>query len=339
MPLDIQQEIIRITSEYLEDDLDYYKLSQATKEYKALLNNLCGLNLDVEVGRSDLMFDNGKALGTFWASLCIDEMIRTRQFVRGIDKAIQEHVKVKTPLHILYAGTGPYAALILPIIFRYSKHDIAYTFMEINPFSFQILQDMIPKLGLEDYKIKLIKDDATTHKIDPENKPHIIISETMQNLLAKEQQVPIFLNLMNQVKYDSIFIPEKIELFIGVKEEGIPAEHTQNHHYQKIEKILNISREIMNTENCNGNSIFDGSSFKKKKTVIEEHALRGFSEIVLMTEIQVYKDSRITVNECGLTTPLRIKDIPNKQTHPIVINTQYIISSKPELKYEILDFN
>ena len=137
--MELQKEIIRITSEYFNDHLDYQKLSIASKEYKNLLNGVCGQNMDVENGRNDIDLDNGKALGTFWAALCIDDMIRTRQFIRGINKAIQEKINQQKPLHVLYAGTGPFATLILPFILRYPKEDIKYTLLEINPLSFEIL--------------------------------------------------------------------------------------------------------------------------------------------------------------------------------------------------------
>jgi len=198
--MDIQKKIINVTSEYFEDHIDYMKLSNTTKEYKSVLEGFCNQDMDIEEGRNDIMFDNGKALGTFWAALCLDDMMRTRQFIRGINEAIKEKINTQKPIHILYAGTGPFATLILPFIFRYSKQQIKYTFLEINPFSFKILQNLISKLGLEDYDITLLKADATKYKIDSENEPDIIISETMQNALAKEQQVPIFLNLMSQVK-------------------------------------------------------------------------------------------------------------------------------------------
>ena len=154
--MNIQKEIIRVTSEYFEDNLDYQKLSNTSREFKDLLNEICEQNMDIEDGRNDMEFDNGKALGTFWASLCLDDSIRTRQFVRGINKAIQEKINKKKPLHILYADTGPFATLILPIIFRYSKQEIKYTFLEVNPFSFELLQNIISKLGLKDYDIKLV---------------------------------------------------------------------------------------------------------------------------------------------------------------------------------------
>lgn len=334
--MNIQKEIIRVTSEYFEDTLDYKKLSNSSNEYKYLLNEICGQNMDVENGKNDMEFDNGKALGTFWAALCLDDLIRTRQFVRGINKAIKEKINKQKPLHILYAGTGPFATLMLPIVFRYSKQEIKYTFLEVNPFSFAILQNVISKLGLEDYTIKLVNEDATKYQIDFKNKPDIIISETMQNALAKEQQVSIFLNLMNQVNYDSIFIPEKIELFLGLKKEGVPAEETQVKHYQKVKKIFDVSKKTMFLSNRTENMVPNEILFTKEQTIIEEKELKGFNQIVLITEIQVYKDEVIGINDSGLTTPIIIKDFPSNLKDTITIHTQYKISSQPELEYEII---
>lgn len=334
--MNIQKEIIRVTSEYFEDTLDYKKLSNSSNEYKYLLNEICGQNMDVENGKNDMEFDNGKALGTFWAALCLDDLIRTRQFVRGINKAIKEKINKQKPLHILYAGTGPFATLMLPIVFRYSKQEIKYTFLEVNPFSFAILQNVISKLGLEDYTIKLVNEDATKYQIDFKNKPDIIISETMQNALAKEQQVSIFLNLMNQVNYDSIFIPEKIELFLGLKKEGVPAEETQVKHYQKVKKIFDVSKKTMFLSNHTENMVPNEILFTKEQTIIEEKELKGFNQIVLITEIQVYEDEVIGINDSGLTTPIIIKDFPSNLKDTITIHTQYKISSQPELEYEII---
>jgi predicted RNA methylase len=333
--MNLQKEIIRVTSEYFQDNLNYQKLSNASGEYKSLLNDICGHNMDVENGRNDIEFKNGNALGTLWASLCVEDLIRTRQFVRGINKAIQEKIHKQKPIHILYAGTGPFATLVLPIIFRYSKKEINYTFLEVNPFSFEILQNVILKLGLKNYNIKLVQEDATTYQIDFNNKPDIIISETMQNALAKEQQVPIFLNLMNQVKYDSIFIPEKIELSIALKKARIPIEKTKAKHYQKVKKILEVSKEAIFLLNRLENKPNCEDLFTKKQTLIEVKELKHFSQLVIITEIQVYKDEKIGICESGLTTPLIIAEIPSNLTDAITINTQYKISPKPLLEYEI----
>tara|TARA_B100001778_G_C18031161_1_gene381086 strand:- start:85 stop:507 length:423 start_codon:yes stop_codon:yes gene_type:complete len=139
---------------------------------------------------------------------------------------------------------------------------------------------------------------------------------------------------MNQVNYDSVFIPQKIELSIGLKKEGIPLEENHPKPYEKVRKIFDVSKEEMfplstAEKKTNGEILFD-----KKETIIEGKKLKGFSQLVLMTEIQIYEDEKIGIDESGLTTPIIIKDISDLKDS-LSIHTQYKISSHPELEYKI----
>lgn len=332
--MDIHQEIKRITSEYFKNELDFFNLSKATKEFISILNEICGQEINVDNGRSDIYYENGKALGTFWAALCIDDLIRTRQFIRGIDKAIKDKLH-KKPIHILYAGTGPFATLILPFLFRYSKEAIKYTLLEVNPFTLQILQKVISKLGLDGYDIVLEQSDATKYQIEAKNEPDIIISETMQNALAKEQQVPIFLNLMRQVKENTLFIPEKIEIHLGLKEMKIEPEKTNISHFHKVDKVFEVSHKAMFAENQFEKKQTKDYLFEKKRTHIKKEQLDGFNQLVLLTEIQIYDNEYIRINESGLTTPIILENFSNDLNSSLVIDTQYILSSEPKLDYKI----
>ncbi|SNR16466.1 SAM-dependent methyltransferase [Tenacibaculum jejuense] len=327
----VQEKIIQATSEYFKDQIDYYELSKASKTYKFILEEICDEDMNIELGRNDIHSDNGKSLGTFWAALCLDDIIRTRQFIRGMHKAIQEKMKLKDKIHVLYAGTGPFATLLLPFLLRYSEREIHFSLLEINPFSFKILQNLISRLDLNKSNITFIKDDATKHNIDTKNTPDIILSETMQNALAKEQQVPIFFNLMNQVKEETIFIPERIELSIGLKNSKIPIEKIELTDYIQEKKVFEVSKELIFTSHKNS---FQYPTFPKIQTVISHNRLKEFDELLLFTEIQVYKDEKIAINESGLTTPILIDLIP-KNTNKAIIETRYIISSDPKLEYQI----
>lgn len=336
--MDLKKELTRITSEYFNDTLDYQKLLVASTEYQNLLNSICDSKIDTDNGRKDIQYNDGKALGTYWAAKCIDDLIRTRKFIRGIDLAVKDKKNQKKTLHILYAGTGPFASLILPIIYKYSKLKIKYTFIETNPLSFKILKNIIKKLDLNEYDIKLVNEDATKYLIDKDNTPDIIISETMQNALEKEQQVSIFYNLMNQTKSDTIFIPEKIEVFIGLKESKIPIEKLEYKHYHKKDKIFDVSKSSVDFLKKIENKTKEKLVFPKKETIIKKDKLLDFNQIVLITEIIVYKKEKIKLNESGLTVPKHLTDISNSHKGSIKINTQYIICNNPSFKIEIIDY-
>ncbi|WP_298286208.1 hypothetical protein [uncultured Lutibacter sp.] len=332
--MNLKKELINITAEYFEATINFEKLTEASKKYKKLLNDLSNIEIDNEIGRQDIELENGKALGTFWAASCIDDMVRTKKFIKGIDEAIQEKIKKNKSLHILYAGTGPFASLMLPIILRYSSHNIKYTLLEINPLSFKILSSIIQKLGLETYNIQLVNEDATKYKVDT-SIPDIIVSETMQNGLDKEQQVVIFYNLMSQAKLDTIFIPEKIELFIGLKESKITAEKLQYKHFHKQHKVFELSKNTLSFKKWNSNNSINKLTFPQIQTILKKNTLKKFNQVVLITEISIFNNKKISFNESGLTIPKYLSNINHNITNSLIINSQYIINPEPRLKFEI----
>jgi len=159
----------------------------------------------------------------------------------------------------------------------------------------------------------------------------------MQNALAKEQQVPIFINLMSQVQPETIFILEKIELHIGLKKAGIPTEEIQAKHYHKELQVFEVSITSIFPSDKLRQLAARELAFTKKQTVLENEKLKAFSGIAILTEIQVYKNEKIGLNQSGLTTPIFIKDIPNNLKGSITIETQYKISAEPKLEYKITE--
>ena len=141
--MNFKKELLSITTIFFKDTTDYFELSNAIKNYKNLLVNLTKEELDNELYRDNIQLESGVAIGTLWAASCIDDVIRTHKFMKGINLAIQEKVYLKDPLNILYAGTGPFATLLLPFILKYSELNIKYTLMEINTYSFKILKKLI----------------------------------------------------------------------------------------------------------------------------------------------------------------------------------------------------
>ena len=165
--------------------------------------------------------------------------------------------------------------------------------MEVNQFTFQILQNVISKLGLKEYDIDLVNVDATKFQIDSKKPPDIIISETMQNALAKEQQVSIYLNLMRQVTSDTVFIPEKIELHLGLKKAGIPSEELQKQHFNKVEKVFEVSKASMFPEKQPERQIIAKNSFAKRKTVIESKMLKDLINLSLLLKYKFTKTRKL----------------------------------------------
>ncbi len=331
----LQQELIRATAPYFEETLNYERLSIATEAYNALMKRICSQELDDEVGRNNIEGENGISLGTYWAALCLGDILRTRQFLRGIQAAIEDKIHPKKPLNILYAGSGPFATLLLPIMLRRLEHPIHYTLLEINPVSFELVQKVIATLQLDTTNIHFVNDDATSYQINTENPPDIIISETMQNALAKEQQVPIYLNLMRQVSHDAVFIPEKIALHVGFKKAGVPIGNLSSSNYHKEVTVFEVSKEALFPTEASSTRKPNEGAFKKKRKIIALDDWHEFDHVALMTEIQVYKNEKIGLGESGLTMPIYLQDVPVDFSGSLQFESQYTISSEPKLEYTL----
>jgi len=63
----------------------------------------------------------GKAVSMTTAAQCAEEYMRTQVFLRGVHQAIQDQLSQHKSIHILYAGTGPFGLLVLPLLHAFSQ--------------------------------------------------------------------------------------------------------------------------------------------------------------------------------------------------------------------------
>jgi predicted RNA methylase len=319
-----------------KEKTDYLELAQAIQDYENLVFELSTIEIDNESNRNDIHFENGKALGTTWAALCIRDLLRTKTFIKGLFNAI-EYVKdtKKGPVNVIYAGTGPFAALILPIMATYSEEEVQFTLLEVNKVSFEIANQVINKLGFGGFIKEAANEDATKYIVNPDHQIDIVVSETMQHALKREQQVPIVMNIMSQMREGVILIPEKITLDVCLmnfekfhaseknKEEGYCI-HLGNFFELSSEKIKEYN-SINQKEN--GKLLFPRKSIDLKI----EH-LKEFNQLTVLTEIQVFGEDRIGINESGLTIPLILEDLSGHQKG-LTLNIRYTVNEEPGIEY------
>ncbi|WP_108868336.1 class I SAM-dependent methyltransferase [Aquimarina aquimarini] len=334
---DHNREIIEITSIFLENnDNTSLALASASKKYKKLLLQLSELDIDKEECNQHIHTTKGKALATIPAANCIDDFMRTKQFILGTYNAINSLLTQSNQnIHILYAGTGPFAALLLPSMLRFSKENIKYTLMDINSTSLHALKKILAKLELDKHTIELIHQNATKYQIPHSKSFDIIISETMQAGLAREPQVSIFLNLMRQSSQSTLFIPEKIEIFLGHKTTGIPIEEIKKEDYKKAVKIFEVSKEALNSY-INTNTEIENSSFDEVSSILKKSSIKNSDLLLLLTEINIFGNQTLRTQESGLTLPLIIDNISEKKQNDIIIKSSYKIDKQPRFEYQIV---
>ncbi|MDW3194629.1 MAG: hypothetical protein R8G66_19785 [Cytophagales bacterium] len=329
----LSKELLEITAPFINDETDEKFLAEASLKYRNLLLVQTEIDRGNPINEEHIQGRNGKAVSLNTAVDCLDDHNRTKTFILGTYKAIQSLLKKgKKEIHILYAGTGPFAAILLPSMLRLQGERINYTLLDINSTTLTGLRLLLDKLDLKMNLIEIVRADATTYEIDANKGYDIIISETMQAALAREQQVSVFLNLMKQSHEDVVFIPEKIEVLLGIRSMGLSNYELTKENCTELDPVFEVSKEAMRNK-LRKNEL--PTAFPKTSSSIEKNALIDKDLLLLITKIKVFDDQVLDIQESGLTMPLIIDNISMKGEQDLSVDVQYVISEEPKFEFEI----
>ncbi|MEZ4951572.1 MAG: hypothetical protein R2879_15470 [Saprospiraceae bacterium] len=311
----------------IKEEPDYLELSTAINDYKELLNSLTPYDIEDSNYLEDVNTEGGRAIGTRWAAMCLEDIFRTKTFVKGIYEAIQSlHKTQNEPIRLLYAGTGPYATLILPLLPFFTPDQLQLGLIEINPLSFDMVKSLFKKLALEKFVSDYYLEDATTFQFQKSEKYDLILSETMQNGLRDEPQVSIFINLLQQFP-DALLVPERVTLSFGFYSPMLARQ-------DKIE-----SQKIKPLEEV---FVLDAASiltFKNKKgfdsITIECHPKdwQGYAYGSIFTKIKVFGNNELLTDQSGLTVPIFLFSVESRKSVFEWFTFQYENGLKPGLKF------
>ncbi|RPH32611.1 MAG: class I SAM-dependent methyltransferase [Bacteroidales bacterium] len=289
-----------------------------------VFSSITGIDMN-NLGVGDIHLPSGKAISPSGAAHCLLEMKRTAIFLRGIKQAIDSTVSNgNTLVRILYAGCGPYATLITPLLHYYSADKIRVTFLDINSESLIAAEKLLKELELGEYAEGFVLADAAVYKVD---QPYdIVISETMQAGLKKEPQVAIMQNLIPQCKPDTIFIPEQITIDVYLRKRGIwdgdqlLEEGGEINHLCKLFSVNKISLD------CS----------KYRKVVTLPQTFNKPYDLLLYTTIKVFGNEVLGLNDCSLNMPIRYVEL--RDNCPKSIEFWYNQSNKPKIESKNLDY-
>lgn len=328
----MKNELKQIGTVLRKNEIDYKEISDTIKQYKALVYKASSIDFKSENQRKNIDFGNGMALGTTWAAMCMDDMMRTKLFVKGLLEAVEMHqAENKGTTHILYAGTGPFATLILPVLANYSPDEVKCTLMEINGESFRHMQGVIEVAGFTDHITKFIQADASKVQLENPETIDIIVTETMQRALDSEQQVPIVMNLLDQLRDEVILIPEKIDVVACLTDLGkLNESESESDYCERLGSVIELSKEQLNLKTYDQiaeNLIhFEEKIFKLKKETIKK-----FNQLTLLTEIQVFGDTWVRPYQSGLTSPKVLKELSSETLVDIDYKMQYVVNNDPKI--------
>ena len=267
-----------------------------------------------EEKQMETIVSGGVALSPLGAAICLDDYLRTTRFIKGTYLAIKE-LLLKFPsqkINILYAGCGPYATVLLPLLPLLNKEAIDVILLDINEYSVQSVKELIFKLELADYDVCVLRGDAISYK-HPKSKPlHLLITETMFRALIREPQVAITANLAPQLCPDGILLPEEIELSMGysffTKE---PFLHGGEQSFTIFKKETlsypdRLKSDTLFSMNKNDN-FSDETSYNPYQFESGFYELpkefNQYPDICIFTSIRIFKDLQLNSAESYITNP------------------------------------
>lgn len=314
-----------LTTELLSPVVNYGKNREAAMALNKLFSEVAGFDEMDPANQFEILTKAGKAIAPRWAASCIDDFMRTRKFMLGIRDAIELKQKQNPgkPVRVLYAGTGPFAALLTPLITVFSPQQLQMVLVEINPVSVQHLQKIVQQFNMEDYLIELVEADAVTWLIPEHLQPDILVSETMNNALQKEPQVSIVANLFSQCNPGTILIPELVKVDVCLL--GNIMDNPKDILY--LETLMTVDAETAIRIKNNPEQV---TVISQGITVtIAEPPPERFRTLALTTYIRVFGDHCLAFNESGITIPQKLKKETWFNKYPTRLLFKYSLNSNP----------
>ena len=219
----------------------------------------------------------------------------------------------------------------------FSSDQLQFTLLELNPVSFQKIQRVVQQMEIGAYVRRIVQTDATTYQIPVDEQIDILLSETMQNALKREQQVPIICNLLQQIDYEVILIPELIELQLAVMNPTLNQNRMLHGSKESCSQVLGSFFKLdvpsVRTFYTNHQHLSNTHKFPDCHFKITEDIQKKFSELYVFTRLCVYQEIEIFLSENGLTIPYKLTDFDDQEKKITNISIAYELGEEPDIHY------
>ena len=244
----------------------------------------------------------GSAISPMEAGHCVFDFSRTRMFALAVIDAIAERRRRDTtrPVHVLYAGCGPFATLLLPALHRFGPDDVVCSLIDIHERSLDGLSAVVAAAGFGPFIRSVELADATSYVIPDESPVDVIVIECLLRGLSREPQVAITWNLLDQAGPDVILIPEEIRLELVC----IDAEEMSRVPQAEMVRVVDEPAFVLDADTVRGWGPMDRQ--RETLPVRQARATRPWSSsevLALATTIRTRDDLTVTDYESGLTAP------------------------------------
>ena len=298
----IQYDIMLIVTQILQSSSDDIgMLHPLLAKMGVVLSEISDVDVDTmeNIAAGETNTSLGLAVSPVIAAKCLQDIARTRCFIQGIKQAIDDKLSDNNgSVQILYAGTGPYGLLLLPLLLIYKNAPLSITLMDIHHTSIKAVKKVIKALELEPLVKSIELTDATQWQPEKGLSFDIIISETMKNALKKEPQLFIFAHLQQFLKPQGILIPESINLSAWLTNTG--SELRQRLGEQVDFLPIKIADFYQYNKNAAAQLNQQGIACLKSEWQIPAFS-KKHRDLKLSTDIQVYQQHQLKEFQSDLT--------------------------------------
>lgn len=316
---DYQYRLTGITQKILDGQSSKQSLQSALDDFAFMCSDITGVKPDAtfDAWADDSFLASGVAINPQAAAYCIKDYQRSVMFIRGVNAAIDGAIKNNPAarLTILYAGCGPFATLLLPLILNYKPEQLDIHLLDIHQASLGSIGQLVSALNLDEYQINLIQGDACTYQHD--SCLDIIIAEVMQKALEQEPQVAATANLAPQLCKTGVFIPQKIDVQLCLAHWENEKQHVANRGRLDTQALVATGRryplgmQLSLTPSMArewvSNRVFNA------QTAMHEIPLGDIQlpdiddierfDVLMLTHIQVFENNGLSDYEADITLP------------------------------------
>lgn len=166
----------------------------------------------------DRWLPEGLALAPTAAAECTKDAVRTAMFLRGLRSAIGDAI-LRFPgqtIQLVYAGTGPLAPLVLPLLVLNESLPVEVTLLDAHAESVDAVRTLTEYFGVTGFIRELLHTDATLFELPQGRRLHVLVAETMQRSLGREPQVAMVRHFGKRLPHGAIVVPESVRVDLEV---------------------------------------------------------------------------------------------------------------------------
>lgn len=270
----------------------------------------------------------GVALSPQHAMDCLEDGVRTSRFLKGIYEALKTSTQLDNtkPVTILYAGCGPLATLLLPLLVHFEANQFKITLVDIHEESILSVKKIIEHIGLTNFDLEFKTCDATNYvhhsKID------LLITETMDKGLTNEPQVSISEHLCQYLSPQGILIPKRISLYSGRAVFSELPNHKSHLYEKNTAELIEYTHFLfsINRDSAISDQGFESEVFDYRKNADSN------PDICIYTEIEIFDGIFLDAGDAQITDPICIVNPYSSE----LAEFKLIYTTKPQPMWKIL---